>query len=177
MESRPAVQLITEELIGRVAAEAHRSPRLRKNYNFHSGDQDNPHRFLNVLLRGAYVRPHRHLAPPKPESFLVLKGHAAVFLFDSSGAVSSAHLLGPGTFQGTLPSKVRDRTPALGIDLAPGLWHTIAALTPVAVCYEVKPGPWDPATDKEFAPWAPEEGSPAAAAYLAELLSERAGGG
>ena len=62
-------------------------------------------------------------------------------------------------------------TVARGIDLRPGLWHSIAALTPVAVCYEVKPGPWDPATDKEFAPWAPEEGSDAASQYLATLLA------
>jgi len=58
----------------------------------------------------------------------------------------------------------------LGIDLAPGLWHTGAAVTETAVCFEVKPGPYDVATDKEFAPWAPTEGDPAAAAYLDELM-------
>jgi hypothetical protein len=44
------------------------------------------------------------------------------------------------------------------------------ALTPHAVCYEVKPGPWNPASDKEFAVWAPDEGRPEAAAYLAGLI-------
>ncbi len=28
-----------------------------------------------------------------------------------------------------------------------------------------------PATDKEFAPWAPREGDPAAVAYLSDLLA------
>jgi hypothetical protein len=29
--------------------------------------------------------------------------------------------------------------------------------------------PYDPATDKEFAPWAPEEGTPQGASYLTSL--------
>jgi cupin fold WbuC family metalloprotein len=162
MNIRPAVQPITEELIDLVAGEARQSARRRSNYNFHAGGQENPQRFLNVILEGSYVRPHRHLTPPKAESFLVLNGHAVVFVFDDDGVVTSGHILGPGAYQG--------KTAARGIDLAPGLWHSIAALTPVVVCYEVKPGPWDPLTDKEFAPWAPEEGSAAAAEYLAALL-------
>ena len=56
------------------------------------------------------------------------------------------------------------------IDLPPGVWHTLAALSPHAVCYEVKPGPYLPANDKAFAPWAPREGEPGAPAYLASLL-------
>jgi len=170
MESRPSVQLITEELIGLVVAQAQESTRRRKNYNFHAGDEDNPHRFLNVFLHGSYVRPHRHLTPPKAESFLVLRGHVAAFVFDDHGAVISGHILGQGTFPGKVPSRVTDGTVARGIDLRPGLWHCVAALSSVAVCYEVKPGPWDPATDKEFAQWAPEEGLAGAVQYLATLL-------
>jgi cupin fold WbuC family metalloprotein len=176
MESKPAVQLITDELINTVVAQARQSARRRKNYNFHAGDGDNPQRFLNVFLAGSYVRPHRHLHPPKAESFLVLTGYMVAFVFDDQGSVVSGHLLGDGPFSGKVPALVAQTTAALktnakGIDLQPGLWHTIAALTPVAVCYEVKPGPWDPVTDKEFAPWAPEEGSATAAQYLVDLLA------
>ena len=170
MEPRPSVQPITEELIDAVVAQARQSARRRKNYNFHAGDQDNPHRFLNVILRGSYVRPHRHLTPPRAESFLVLRGHAVAFVFDDNGVVVSGHILGQGAFPGHAPPLVSDVTVARGIDLRPGLWHCVAALTPIAVCYEVKPGPWDPATDKEFAPWAPEEGAARAVQYLATLL-------
>jgi len=171
MDCRPSVQLITTQLVDAVVEEAQQSARLRKNYNFHSGAQDNPQRLLNVLLHGSYVRPHRHLSPPKTEAFLVLDGHAAVFVFDDSGKVASCHILGQTPFHGPAPSSVADRTAAVGIDLCPGLWHSIAALSPVAVCYEVKPGPYDPASDKDFARWAPEEGSPEAAHYLAALLA------
>jgi cupin fold WbuC family metalloprotein len=72
MEPRPSVQLITEELISAVVEQARQSTRRRKNYDFHLCDDDNPHRFLNVFLAGSYVQPHRHLMPPKAESFIGL---------------------------------------------------------------------------------------------------------
>ncbi len=150
-------QLITGALIQATLESARRSPRRRMNHNFHAGPADNPHRFLNVLLENTYVAPHRHTTPPKAESFIVLEGRVALFCFDDDGRVTGRHLLGPGE--------------NWGIDLPPGVWHTLTAVSPYAVCYEVKPGPWDPASDKEFAPWAPREGDPQAEAYLRELLN------
>jgi cupin fold WbuC family metalloprotein len=152
------IQLLDDGLIAEVSARAENSPRRRINHNFHSADADNPHKFLNVLLHGTYVTPHRHRDPPKSEMFVLLEGQAAVFLFDDRGRVSGCHRLGrPG--------------PATGIDIPAGVWHTIVPLTPRAVCLEIKPGPWDPGTDKEFAPWAPREGAPDCAAYLGVLTA------
>jgi cupin fold WbuC family metalloprotein len=171
MEARQPVQLITTELITSIVKQARQSTRRRKNYNFHLDDADNPHRFLNVFLMGSYVRPHRHLAPPKAESFIVLSGHVVAFIFDDAGSVIAGHILGDGPFAGRAPFPATDEIVARGIDLQPGVWQCVASLTPVAVCYEVKPGPWDPVTDKEFAPWAPEEGSADATRYLEALLA------
>ncbi len=168
--NRSQVQLLTDDLVEAVVEQARHSPRRRMNYNFHAGNEDNPHRFLNVFLEGSYVQPHRHKSAPKAESFFVVRGHMVAMVFDDSGEVVSGHLLGPGPFEGRAPARVASGVVAHGIDLAPGLWHTVAALTPVAVCYEVKPGPWDAATDKEMAPWAPPEGSAGAAEYLRSLL-------
>jgi cupin fold WbuC family metalloprotein len=151
------MHLIGPALFARVLDQARQSPRRRMNYNFHPAPDSNPHRFLNVLLRGTYITPHRHLDPPKSETFLALEGHIAFFLFDDRGAVLERHDLGPGQS-------------AFGLDIEPGLRHTIAALSDHAVCFEVKPGPSSPMSDKEFAPWAPREGDPRAAAYLASLL-------
>jgi len=131
------------------------------NHNFHSGPRDNPHRFLNVLLRGTYVQPHRHSDPPKAESFLLLEGEADVIIFDDAGAVTARYRLGTETPEGRL----------WGVDVPPGVWHTVLPRTERAVCFEVKPGPWEPANDKEFAAWAPAEGDPAAAAYAESLLA------
>jgi cupin fold WbuC family metalloprotein len=154
------VKLISGSLFDTVAAQAEASPRLRMNYNFHSGPADNPHRFLNVLLRDTYIRPHRHLDPPKSEAFIVLEGIAEVILFDEHGSVTARHRLGAESPEGRL----------WGIDIPPGVWHTVLARTARAVCFEVKPGPWVPATDKEFATWAPAEADSKAAAYREALL-------
>ncbi|MDF3064636.1 MAG: Tryptophan synthase beta chain like protein [Polyangiaceae bacterium] len=151
------VQLIDEALLDATLSRAAGSPRGRINHNFHPDLAASLHRFLNAWTRGSYAAPHRHLLVPKPESFVMLRGELALFVFDDVGTVTERHILG--------------RDGLLGIDLAPGLWHTVAALTETAVCFEVKAGPYDAATDKQLAPWAPHEGDPAAAEYLARLLA------
>ena len=154
--TEPRVQILDEALFDGLIERARRSPRLRTNHNFHTSMEDNPHRFLNVMVRGTYIRPHRHLEPPKAEAFLVLRGEIAFFLFDDTGAVVRTEILGRGQ---------------TGIDIGPGIWHSLAVLTPEAVCYEVKPGPYTAVNDKEFAPWAPREGGPEAPEYLERLVA------
>ncbi|MCZ2155328.1 MAG: WbuC family cupin fold metalloprotein [Bryobacterales bacterium] len=151
-------QVISQDQIDKLVARANELPRRRINWNLHTGPDDAVHRFINVLLRGTYVAPHRHVTPPKPESFVVLEGELALFQFGESGEVDCVTLLGPS------------RTPRIyGIDLAPGVWHTLVVLSPVAAIFEVKPGPYVPTSDKDFAPWAPREGDPGAPAYRAQL--------
>ena len=150
------VQLLDEALIEQTLARARASARLRANHNFHPSHADGLHRFLNAWIRGTYAAPHRHLEVPKPEAFVVLRGEVACFVFEDDGRVRERHVLGRGGLT--------------GIDLMPGVWHTLAPVSAEAVCYELKPGPWDPATDKQFAPWAPREGDPEVPAYLASLM-------
>ncbi len=151
------VQLIDEALLEATLERARVAPRGRINHNFHPELSANPSRFLNAWTRGSYAAPHRHWQVPKPESFIMLRGEMVLFLFDDAGAVTEHFVLG--------------RNGVLGVDVAPGLWHTVAAPTDTAVCFEVKPGPYDAATDKEFAPWAPREGALAAGDYLQRLLA------
>lgn len=151
------IQLVDADLLARTIARAQASERQRANHNLHASSQDNPHRFLNALVRGSYVAPHRHRVPPKAESFLVLEGELGCWIFDDAGAVRERHVLGRGGLR--------------GIDIAPGIWHTVASISAVSVAFEVKPGPWDPTADKEFAPFAPAEGAPEASAYLDRLLA------
>jgi cupin fold WbuC family metalloprotein len=154
------IQLLDTSLFRDLIDRARRSPRLRTNHNFHASPEDNPHRFLNVMVKGTYITPHRHVDPPKAESFLVLEGEIAFFTFDDSGNVITTHVLG--------------RDP-VGIDIRPGVWHTMAVLSAYAICYEVKPGPYTAATDKDFAPWAPREGDPDTARYIEMLLKASRG--
>ncbi len=149
------MQLLQDSLFESLLSRARQSPRRRVNYNFHSSMAENPHRFLNVMLRGTYIAPHRHLDPPKSESFLVLRGELAFFVFNDAGAVTSVTRLG---------------SDPIGIDIGPGVWHSLAVLSEEAICFEVKPGPYSAANDKDFASWAPPEGDPLAQDYLASLL-------
>src|SRR6188508_395485 len=110
-----ATQLIDGSLIEALVARALQSERGRVNHNFHAGPSDNPHRFLNALTRGSYCAPHRHAAPPKAESFLVLKGEVLVLIFDDQGDVRERHVLGQAGL--------------VGIDIRPAAWHTIAAVS------------------------------------------------
>ncbi len=159
-ESTDSVKLITDKLIKDLIQRAEQSPRKRMNFNFHPSLEDNPHRFMNVMLRDTYITPHRHLKPPKSESFVILDGAVAFIIFEDDGRIRETHTLGhsPGAS-------------ARGIDIAPGIYHTLAVLTPHAVCFEVKPGPYEVTTDKEFAPWAPAEGDAGCADYLRELIN------
>ncbi len=159
--SEDSVKLITRELMDHLIRQAEESPRRRINFNFHPHLQDNPHRFLNVMLRGTYIAPHRHSRPPKAESFLVLEGELAFFLFEEEGEVREVHRLSSGE---GIPR---------GIDIEPGIWHTLVVLSDHVVCYEVKPGPYDPTEDKEFGSWAPREKEEGWEVYL-ERLERRA---
>jgi cupin fold WbuC family metalloprotein len=138
---------------------ASRRAMRRANHNFHRTPGEDPNRFLNAMLEGTYVAPHRHLTVPKPELFLVLEGRIRLFTFDDGGGVEGRFDIGAGAPGG-----------AVGIDIGAGVWHTLAVLGPHAVLLEVKPGNYEAATDKQFAPWAPMEGDPEAPAYLAGLL-------
>ncbi|MFH1144156.1 MAG: WbuC family cupin fold metalloprotein [Candidatus Eisenbacteria bacterium] len=152
-----AVRYVTVRQLDRLAGEAALHPRGRINHNFH--ELDDPYqRMLNIVQPGSYVRPHRHRRPPKSESFVVVRGEMGFFVFDDEGVLLESRCIGPG--RGTLL-----------VDLLPGVWHTIAALESDTVIFEGKNGPYDPQTDKEFAPWAPPEGDQAAVGYLADLLA------
>jgi cupin fold WbuC family metalloprotein len=139
-------------------ARAAASPRRRAITRYH----DHPERIqrmLNALEPDTYARPHRHLDPPKVEAFVALRGAAAVVRFDDSGAVREVARLAPGG-------------PCQGVEIPPGTWHTVVCLAPGTVLFEVLEGPYEAATHKDFAPWAPAEGDPGAAAWLAALRAE-----
>ncbi len=146
------------ELIQRKACDARRSPRRREIHVFHEGDADLLQRMLNALQPGSYIRPHRHLEPPKSESLVLLQGMLAYVSFATDGTPDDEGFL--------LLERERG---VLGCDIRPGVWHTIFALAPDTVIFEVKPGPYSPENDKDFAPWAPQEYSAEAPVFLAQI--------
>ena len=123
----------------------------------HRASDEGVQRMLNFMQRGSYARPHFHPKPENIEHVVVVNGVAGFLVFDESGRVLSAHRLEAGNPASCL------------LDIEQGVWHTIVPLSDDMVGLEIKLGPYDAATDKKFAPWAPEEDSPGAAAYLRGL--------
>ncbi|GAB7021594.1 WbuC family cupin fold metalloprotein [Salidesulfovibrio brasiliensis] len=130
-----------------------RSPRGRVIQPLHKDADATLHRMLNCLQPGTYIRPHRHLDPPKAECFVLLSGAVRQLLFDDEGTVTDSFVIRAGS-------------EVFGADIEPGVWHTWIVLEPDTVAFEVKPGPYTKATDKDFAPWAPEEGTEEANIFI-----------
>lgn len=153
------MKLITEQLLDETTAKAKVNPRLRMNYNFHEDLDDPVNRLLNAMEPGTYLRPHRHLNPDKDEVFLLLRGKAAVFIFDESGNVTETIILCPteGVY---------------GAEIKAGVWHGMLVLESGSVVYEVKKGPFAPLSPENLAPWSPAaEDKEAVDLYINKLES------
>ncbi len=149
---------LNKKLLEKITSEAKHSPRKRKNYNFHKEYTDQLQRMLNAINPGSYVQPHKHEAPDKREVFIILQGKMAVFEFDNSGTIKQQTILDT-------------KTGNLGVEIAPGTWHTIVSLEEGSVVYEIKDGPYQPVDDKNFATWAPKENEEGVDEYLNFLLN------
>ena len=136
------MKVIDGGLLNRVSAMAKCSPRLRMNYNFHSSLEDSLHRLLNAMEPGTYVRPHRHLNPRRVEACILLRGRAAVFIFDDTGCIMEHFIVCP-------------REGVFGMDIEAGVWHSVVVLEENSVFYEVKEGPFVPLSEEDMAPWSP----------------------
>jgi cupin fold WbuC family metalloprotein len=150
---------ITNDLLKSLSAEASTSARKRKNHNFHLTESDPLQRMLNAVEPRSYIRPHKHINPDKREVFIILKGRMAVVEFDDKGVITDNIILDAsfGNF---------------AAEIIPSSWHTVISLQSASVYYEIKDGPYDPKTDKIFADWAPDEGSPEANNYLKSLIQK-----
>jgi cupin fold WbuC family metalloprotein len=150
--------LMTRERLDETVRQSRKSSRGRIIAPLHRTLSDPLHRMLNAMQPGSYVRPHRHLDPPKAEAWIVLRGAVLFVTFFEDGRIRDHRVLNADS-------------ETFGVDLVPGHYHTLAALKPDTIIYEVKTGPYEEATDKSFAPWAPAEGTSEAQKYLSNLLA------
>lgn len=149
--------------VDELSARAARAPRLRQHANLHVSYEEPCQRLFNAIEVDSYIRPHRHKSDPKTETLLAVHGVLTLVLFDESGGVTEAIRFGA---DGTGSSGV------FAVELQPGTWHTVLAEIPGSVLFEVKAGPFDPQSAKEFASWAPDEGDLAVPAYMSLLRQE-----
>ncbi len=138
--SRFFMTLIDAEFLDRITEQARRSPRLRMNHNFHGSPEDAVQKFLNAIEPGSYLRPHRH--PDQEELFFVVRGKCRFIEYDELGNVVLEQMLDPSNS-------------CYGVTVPPNNWHSLVSLESGTVIFEVKPGPYIPLTEENFAPWAP----------------------
>jgi cupin fold WbuC family metalloprotein len=150
--------LVDRQLLDRLTEKAKGSPRLRMNHNFHPASESACHRLLNAIEPDSYIRPHCHLDPEKDETFVLLRGRLGVICFDPQGNVTETALLVAGTDQTV-------------VTIPHGIFHTAVSLVTGTIFFEAKAGPYLAFTDAEKAPWAADDRSAAAEAYLRKLCA------
>jgi cupin fold WbuC family metalloprotein len=149
---------INEELISKTSLKAKESPRQRMNHNFHPHLSDPVSRLLNAMEPGTYIQPHKHEDPDRFEVFIALRGKFVVFIFDDDGNITDHTVL--DSEQGSY-----------GVEIPAKTYHSLMSLETGSVAYEIKEGPYKPATAKNFAPWAPAENEPGVQTYMENLLN------
>lgn len=134
-----------QSLLDTLAANAAATARRRANQNIHTMLDAPVQRFFNALEPGTYIRPHRHRTLSRWEFFMVLRGHLAFLIFDTDGRVlEREELCAAG--------------PVFDAELPVDTWHTLVALQPSILFFELKEGPYHVLSDKDFTSWAPSEG-------------------
>jgi cupin fold WbuC family metalloprotein len=140
----------------RVSEAARESSRHRMILRYHEHEEP-VQRMLNAIEPESYSRPHRHTGPHKNEVMLALRGSFLLVRFADDGTPLEGHVISEGG-------------PLRGVEIPRGAWHTLLSLHTGSVVYELNAGPYDSATHKEFAPWAPpEDDREAGASYLLGL--------
>ena len=156
LQRAPLAEFVGSGELDALSRQAASLPRLRLNRNFHRSDEALCQRLLNAIEPGSYIRPHRHVEEGKEETLVVIRGRMGLVLFDAEGAVRQAVALGP------------DEESML-VHIPLGTFHTWISLQSGSVFFEAKAGPYRPLGPREVASWAPAEGDPKAAEFLASL--------
>ena len=133
------------------------SPRKRIMLPMHRTTTEGVQRMVNYLQRDSYIKPHQHPMPECIENLAVLQGAMGVLAFDEEGNVIAAYRLVAGDAASCM------------IDIEQGVWHTLVPLADDTVVLEIKRGPYDAKTDKAFAKWAPDEGTPESLEWLRKM--------
>jgi cupin fold WbuC family metalloprotein len=145
------ISYIDDATLTDLTRRAKASPRGRLNLNLHPRLDDPIQRLLNAGSPGTYVRPHRH-RPHIWELVMTLRGHIDAIVFDAEGRITRRAKLKPNG-DGIIQNEG-------------GVWHSFVFMAADSIAFEIKPGPYDPKLDKEFAAWSPREDDAGAASFV-----------
>ncbi|WP_395947647.1 WbuC family cupin fold metalloprotein [Caedibacter taeniospiralis] len=147
------IKKIDATLVTEMGQSAQDSSRLRSHHNFHPTLTDSVNRLCIFLKHGTYIRPHRHSEAHKWELIIALKGQTGIVIYDARGQITDKFVMAPNSTM-------------IGFEIEPNTWHSLYAITDEAMFFEVKPGPFSPTPQCDFAYWAPKEGECAVEQFL-----------
>lgn len=165
LEKSPEVFVADEDIVKVSRADieflkerAPATPHRRTRFCAHQNGNDSIHEMLIVLLRGTYIRPHKHVA--KVESFHIIEGAVDVVIFDESGNV--VEVVRMGDYASGKKFYYRLAQPA---------YHTLVLRSEMLVLHETTNGPFR-REETIFAPWSPVETDTVAAQAFMKKLAE-----
>ena len=121
--------LLNKELFYKIAEEAAKSPRLRKNYDLRDSEDENGQRMLNVLLPGTKTPIHRH--QDTSEVVVCIYGSAIERFYDSEGNETEVVRLAAGS-----------EIPGVVVEI--GRFHSLEATDEMGVVCGMKAGKYFP---------------------------------
>jgi cupin fold WbuC family metalloprotein len=136
-------------------ARARENARLRCRLCVHPSVDDHLHEMVIVFHKGTYFRPLRHR--DRPQSFQVVEGDLTLAILDDDGAVVR-----------TIEMSAQNTEAPFKTRLPPGQWYAFVIHSEWLVVQEITTGPME-SGEREYAPFAPEEGNAAAPTYAADL--------
>lgn len=158
--TNPMIKATTSETIDAMLAAADEAPRRRTHLNLHESPDDPIQRLFVASKRDAYFPPHRH--PRIDETAIMVRGVFDILTFDDDGVVTDRRRCSPDSG-------------LITFEIAANVWHCGVVMSDDAVFFEVKSGPYDPATISDFAPWAPAEGGEGVAVFQTVLRNVEVG--
>ena len=123
--------VLNNTLLDKLTRLAIESPRLRINYNLHCSFEDSVQRLLNAIEPGAIIPISRH--PNCSETLILLRGCLQVIIYDND--------------RNPIETCILDNVSGnKGFHIEKGKWHNVKSIESGTVVFEVREGPYRPAS-------------------------------
>jgi cupin fold WbuC family metalloprotein len=158
LQSLAPFSTITGDAIKAIISDAKNSARLRSRICCHASHDQSPQEMIICLVKGTYIRPHRHHG--RCESGLALEGQADVVIFNQGGEITNAWPMGPMNLGFKFFYRINEP-----------VFHTLIVRSEYFLFHEVSTGP-HAHESTEFANWAPDDLSGAGESYLEHISNQ-----